>query len=392
MGVLPVYNNNMDLIKDKKIAIVGGGPGGLTLARLLQLKGADVTVYERDPHQDARAQGATLDLHEESGLAALQDAGLMQEFKARYRPGADKMRITDEHANIVLDDHATEQDEARRNRPEIDRGPLQKLLYNSLDPGTVIWNSRFASLTPEDGGWILEFTNGTTAFADLVIAADGANSKLRPYLISIKPFYCGYTAIEGAVYDSETASPVMHKLLSGGKIFAMGDNRSLIVSSKGDGSLVFYPCFKADEDWVKESGIDFMDKAQVLAWFKTEFASWDNCWHELFQNASGTFTPRPLYCMPLNQTWVAQPNLTMLGDAAHLMPPYAGEGVNMAMLDALELSRALTDGNHPDTLTAIAAYEKQMRSRAAKAADMSVQSLQIMHTPQAMEFMMGIAG
>lgn len=382
----------MKTIQNKKIAIVGGGPGGLTLARLLQQKGADVTVYERDLHQDARAQGATLDLHEESGLAALQEAGLMNEFRANYRPGADKMRVTDEHTNIVLDDHIGKQEESHRNRPEIDRGPLQKLLLESLTPGTVVWDSQFVSLTPHNYGWKIEFKNGNTALADLVIAADGANSKLRPYLTPLKPFYCGHTAIEGAVYNSERVIPAMHQLLNGGKIFAMGDNRSLIVSAKGDGSLVFYPCFKADENWVKESGIDFTDKAQVLAWFKTEFARWGAIWHELFENANGAFVPRPLYSMPLNQNWEAQSNLTMLGDAAHLMPPYAGEGVNMAMLDALELSRALTDETYPDTLAAITAFEKQMRVRASEVADQSIQSLEILHSPGAIDFMMRIAG
>lgn len=68
-------------IANKQIAIIGGGPGGLTLARLLQLKGARVKVYERDLHQTARIQGGALDLHTESGLAALTKAGLMEEFK-----------------------------------------------------------------------------------------------------------------------------------------------------------------------------------------------------------------------------------------------------------------------------------------------------------------------
>jgi 2-polyprenyl-6-methoxyphenol hydroxylase-like FAD-dependent oxidoreductase len=387
-----IKQQNMNTIKDKKIAVIGGGPGGLTLARLLQLKGADVTIFERDQHQDARAQGATLDLHEESGLAALQEAGLMNEFRANYRPGADKMRITDKNANIALDEHIEEQAEIYRNRPEIDRGPLQKLLLQSLKPGTVVWDSQFVSLTPHNTGWKLEFKNGATAIADLVIAADGANSKLRPYLTPIKPFYCGYTAIEGAVYNSKTTIPEMHQLSSGGKIFALGDNRSLIVSAKGDGSLVFYPCFKADENWVKESGIDFADKVQVLAWFKTEFSNWGDIWTKLFEGASSAFVPRPLYAMPLDQTWEAQPNLSMIGDAAHLMPPYAGEGVNMAMLDALELSRALTNKTYTDTLVAIAIFEKQMRGRASEVADQSIKSLEILHSPGAIDFMMRIAG
>lgn len=66
----------MNNLQEKKIAIVGGGPGGLTLARLLQMNGADVSVYERDKDENARPKGATLDLHDESGLRALREAGL----------------------------------------------------------------------------------------------------------------------------------------------------------------------------------------------------------------------------------------------------------------------------------------------------------------------------
>src|SRR6476619_1987723 len=94
----------MSIITDKNIAIVGGGHGGLTLARLLQMNGAEVKVYERDLNRNARVQGATLDLHQESGLKALDVAGLMYNFRANYRPGADKMRITDKNANIVFED------------------------------------------------------------------------------------------------------------------------------------------------------------------------------------------------------------------------------------------------------------------------------------------------
>ncbi len=74
-------------LKDKKIAIVGGGPGGLTLARLLQLQDVDVTVYERDADKNARVQGAPLDLHENSGLAAIRQAGLLDVFKQSFMPG-----------------------------------------------------------------------------------------------------------------------------------------------------------------------------------------------------------------------------------------------------------------------------------------------------------------
>jgi 2-polyprenyl-6-methoxyphenol hydroxylase-like FAD-dependent oxidoreductase len=378
----------MNIIENKTIAIVGGGPGGLTLARLLQISGAEVNVYERDLNKDARMQGATLDLHDDSGLKALRAAGLMDAVIANYRPGADRVRVMNKHAQIILEDDVNK--EGQLSRPEIDRGPLQNILLDSLLPGTVVWNSQFVTMSSNNGCWKLEFKNGTSAYADIVIAADGANSRIRPYVTEIKPFYVGVTALEGAVYNSEAASPHMHKLLNGGKIFAMGNDKTLIVSSKGDGSLVFYPSFKTGENWIRESEIDFSDKAQVLAWFKAEYAGWDDAWLELFESASTRYMPRPIYCMPLDQTWEPLPNLTLLGDAAHLMPPYAGEGVNMAMLDALELSECLINGKYPDLLPAIAAYETQMRLRAAESAQQSLDSMDILHSPEALPFLVQI--
>lgn len=76
--------------------------------------------------------------------------------------------------------------------------------------------------------------------------------------------------------------------------------------------------------------------------------------------------------MPLNQTWEALPNVTILGDAAHLMPPFAGEGVNMAMLDALELSERLTTNQHNSIQDAIF-YETNMRKRASRMAEESLE-------------------
>src|SRR6478736_8829795 len=158
------------LIQNKQIAIVGGGPGGLTLARLLQLKGANVKVYERDFNREVRTQGATLDLHYESGLKALEEAGLMDAFKANYRPKADRLRIVDENAKIFFDDH---NDESTGNfgdewfRPEIDRGPLRNILLDSLQPDTVVWNSHIVSLENIDDTWKIIFKNGNAAFADI---------------------------------------------------------------------------------------------------------------------------------------------------------------------------------------------------------------------------------
>jgi len=373
------------LIKNKVIAIIGGGPGGLTLARLLQQKGANVKVYERDEHKDVRVQGATLDLHEESGLAALKEGGLMDAFNANYRPGADKLRLVDKHSVIMHD----ENDEQESNRPEIDRGPLRKILLDSLEDETVVWNSHFSCMVQINDQWKIEFKNGTSVIADVVIAADGANSKIRPFITPVKPFYSGVTMVEGVVYNSEVNAPKIHELLNGGKIFAMADEKTLIVSSKGDGSLIFYTGVKSGEDWVKESGIDFNNKEQVKSWFMEEFSGWDHIWLELFDNCEDKFIPRPQYCMPLDQQWETQSNLTMLGDAAHLMPPFAGEGVNMAMLDALELSRCLTNDNYPNIHSALSHYEKEMLRRSSEVAEETLQQTDALHAPDALNYLVG---
>lgn len=372
-----------NLISDKKIAILGGGPGGLSLARLLQMNGANVKVYERDINKDVRVQGATLDLHDESGLKALREAGLIDAFYDNYRPGADKLYVTDKNAVVVHNEDEDRDDSM--SRPEIDRGPLRKILLDSLTPETVVWDSNFSSMEKTGEQWKITFKNTTSAMADIVIGADGANSKIRPFLTPIKPIYSGVTMVEGKVYDSEINAPQIHKLLNGGKIFALGDEKTLIISSKGDGSLVFYTGKKEAENWTRNSGINFSNKDEVRAWFEKEFTGWDTIWLELFEKCDPDFIPRPQYYMPLDQTWDAQPDLTLLGDAAHLMPPYAGEGVNMAMLDALELSQCLTSNTFPDVHSAIQEYETTMRLRASQITQMTLEQTDSLHSANAME-------
>ncbi len=365
-------------LQDKKVAVVGGGPGGLTLAKLLQSKGVNVTVYERDSNKEVRQQGATLDLHEESGLEALRRANLMNEFKASFRPDAGRLRVLDEQAIIKMDEHEL-QDKDQEDRPEIDRAPLRDILISALHEDTIVWDSQFISMVKQDHGWLLHFKNGKSFYADLVIAADGANSKIRPYLTDIKPVYSGVTIVEGNIYRAEKNTPELWEITKGGKVFALGNEQSIILSAKGEGSLSFYTGCKVPENWVQESGIDFNNKQQVFDWFKVAFSSWGEKWHELFASNEIWFMPRPQYHFPLDQTWTTLSNLTMLGDAAHRMPPYAGEGVNQAMQDAFELAENLTSDHFPNIQSAISNYEKQMQARAAAVTKDTLQNTEILH-------------
>lgn len=379
------------LLENKQVAIIGGGPGGLTLARLLQLQNVNVKVYERDLNKQARVQGSPLDLHDGSGLAAIHKADLFEEFKSNFLPGADKTLILNEKAEVFFSDHETNLHEDFGNeyfRPEIDRGALRKILLESLQPETVVWNSHFVSMEAQNEGWLLHFKDGNSVYADIVIASDGANSKIRPYITDIKAFYTGILMLEGNIYESAKNAPNIASLIDGGKIMAFGDTQNILLGQKGGGDLGFYVSFKADENWAKTNGLDYADKTQMLEWFKTEYPEWSSNWYELFENVSAPFIPRPIYCMPLDQTWEALPNLTMIGDAAHVMPPFAGEGANMAMLDALELSECLTSYKYKTVQEAISDYETIMRKRASEAAQESIENGEKMHSKEALKTML----
>jgi 2-polyprenyl-6-methoxyphenol hydroxylase-like FAD-dependent oxidoreductase len=158
------------------IAIIGGGPCGLTLARLLECKGIDYVVYERDENENSNTSGGTLDIHPETGQRALREAGLIDEFKkyARYEDTlftlADK--LGKKHLQIG----------EGRDAPEIDRIELRQILLNSIPKDKIKWGHALTSATlGKDKRPVLQFANGVVLSGfKLAIGADGAWSKLRP--------------------------------------------------------------------------------------------------------------------------------------------------------------------------------------------------------------------
>ena len=248
------------------------------------------------------------------------------------------------------------------------------------------------SMEKQNEGWLLHFKNGSSAYADMVIGADGANSRIRPYITGIKAFYSGIIMLEININEAEKTTPRMYALLNGGKVMAFGNGRNILGGQKSEGGLGFYATFKADESWVTNNGLDYADKIQLLTWFKQAYTGWSSIWYELFENIATPAIPRLIYCMPLDQTWDALPNLTLLGDAAHVMPPFAGEGANTSMFDALELSECLTADKYDTLQQAIASYEVSMRKRAAAAAKLSLGNGERMHSQGALEKMLAVFG
>ena len=380
------------LLQNKQVAIIGGGPGGLTLARLLQQQGVAVRVYERDVSPRVRLQGSALDLHYDSGLKALVAADLLAEFKRAYRPGADAMVVVNGQLEVLLDQHT---DQAAQDfgdegfRPEIDRGPLRDLLVASLRTETVVWDARFTAMQPAGAGWDIHFENGTQAYADVVVAADGANSRVRPYATEVRPVYAGFVLLEGSIPEAAQRVPALWQLIQGGSLTALENGQTISFLTKGDGALNFWVWVKRPEDWLATSGITWTDRSAVAAWFTQEFRTWSPNWQDVFANEALTVVPRPSYYLPLTPPWPSQPNLTLLGDAAHCMPPN-GEGVNQAMLDALDLAEAL-GGTHYETIgQAIAAFEEQMRQRMVGVEADTRQLLEVMHAANNQEVFLSI--
>jgi 2-polyprenyl-6-methoxyphenol hydroxylase-like FAD-dependent oxidoreductase len=368
----------MRAVEGKKIAIVGGGPGGLTLARLLQIRGADVAVYERDQSRDARVQGSALDLHDDSGLAALEAAGLTDAFWANHRPELDRLRLTDQHGT-VLHDHARKMSGAGK-RPEIERGPLREILLDSLRPNTVQWDRKLESAEARGDQVALNFAGGESVLADVAIGADGANSRLRALVTPIRPQYVGVTLVEGVVAEAKEAVPELSNLLGGAALIALGNEQTLGMGTKPDGSILFYAGLKCADGEAKRRLEEANSADKRVAWFHANFEGWSELWAPLFSKASSTMW-RPLLVCPPDQYWEPKPNVTLIGDAAHVMPPYAGEGVNMAMLDALVLSEQLF--GEIDSANAIAAYETEMFARMRHMTEDTMLNTEMFYSPDA---------
>lgn len=170
------------------IAIIGGGLGGLTAARVLHANGIEATVFDLEPSRHARTQGGMLDIHEDSGQAALHVAGLHEQFRSLIHVGGEAMRVVDPSGVVLL----AEEDEGDRARPEVDRGRLRDLLVDSLPAGTVRWGARASGARAVGNGrHEVRFADGTTITTDLLNGADGAWSRIRPLVSSAVPAYTG---------------------------------------------------------------------------------------------------------------------------------------------------------------------------------------------------------
>ncbi len=345
------------------VTIIGAGLGGLTLARVLHIHGIPATVYEADASAEARTQGGQLDMHEHNGQVALEAAGLTDEFRAIIHQGGSASRALDQHANVLLDDP----DDGTSGRPEALRGDLRRILLDSLPSGTVQWGRKLVSVSTLDAGkHELQFADGSTVHTEILVGADGAWSKVRPLLSDAKPEYSGTTFIETYLYDVDERHTATAEAVGSGAMYALSPGKGIVAHRETGDILHTYVELNRTAHWV--DAIDFGDAATAKVAVAAEFDGWAPELTALITDGDSTPIPRMIYTLPDAHRWDRVPGVTLLGDAAHLMPP-SGEGANLAMLDGAELGQAIAA--HPgDIETALGVYEAAMFPRSeAEAAD-----------------------
>ncbi|KAK3344198.1 tetracycline resistance protein from transposon [Lasiosphaeria hispida] len=373
-----------------KIAIIGAGPAGCMLARLLHLANISVTVFEGEASPNYRSQGGTLDLHTTTGLAAVKEAGLFDQFLSKARYDGDSMQFTDKNLKVLFERAASlapsdfdasgkPRSGLTEQRPEIDRADLRRILTEALPSSIICWNRHLTGFDPETG--TLTFLSGAPESGfDLVVGADGAWSKTRAGFrpANAKPDFSGIGLIQLSIPSAATTAPAVHAAVRGGNLFATDNGCRIALQQLGDGSIwISLALAVPSEDWANpdQCGFDVHSLSSVQTALTSPSSTpspWFRPWHPLLTSAllaaATDPVPRTLYQLPVGFRWPHTQGVTLIGDAAHLMTPFAGEGVNLALMDALVLARrivqAAREGGEGGLDRAVAGYEEEMWPRA----------------------------
>jgi 2-polyprenyl-6-methoxyphenol hydroxylase-like FAD-dependent oxidoreductase len=352
------------------VTVIGAGLGGLALARVLHVHGIPVTVYEADASPTARTQDGMLDIHPWNGQPALAAAGLIEEFRGLVLEGRESYRILDRAGTVLLD----LPDDGTGSGPEVQRGELRQLLLDSLPDGIVRWGHKVTGVQAlGKRRHEVRFADGSTVITSLLIGADGAWSRVRPVLSDAAPAYVGVASVETFLLDGATRHRAAAEAVGAGSLFALAPGKGFVVQREGDGTLHAYAQLAKPLGWLADTNL--ADAAAVTARVVSEFDGWAPQLTALLTDSDTAPVLRRLYTLPIGHRWDRTPGVTLLGDAAHLVPPN-GEGANLAMLDGAELGQAIAA--HPDDAeNALADYEQAMFPRAAEAAGEDVYGIML---------------
>ena len=339
------------------IAIVGAGPAGLTAANIFHRHNWAVSIFDADASPDSRDQGGSLDLHVHEGQYALKKAGLYDAFVTVARHEDQEQRVLHHASGEVISEELPEP--GTGDRPEIDRLVLRHLLLAPLDPAILSWSARVEEVVRcSDSRYKLRLPTGMSEPFDLVIGADGAWSSVRAALTDDRPRYTGVTFVELRLGDVDEQHAAIAKRVGHGTLFSLHDGRGIIAQRNGRAIIRAYAAFRttAAEGPRPDRTLANITKEDLLSRFK----GWSPSLTSLISEADAIAAVRPIVTLQPPLGWAAKDGLTLIGDAAHVMPPL-GVGVNLAMLDAAELAECLI--NAECWRQAVRDYERIMIER-----------------------------
>ncbi|MEV0198427.1 NAD(P)/FAD-dependent oxidoreductase [Nonomuraea sp. NPDC050691] len=365
------------------IAIIGGGIGGLCLAQGLRKAGRNVTVYERDRTPADRVQGYRVHI-DPNGARALHDClppELWQAFLATTGRGGQDFGFLTERLDLLALIETPPAADPADDHHSVSRITLRQVLLSGMEDVVRFGKTfeRYERLP--DGRIELFFADGSSARADVVIAADGGNSRVRAqYLPHAQRVDTGITTVAGKFpLTDETRRLIAPRLSDGpnsiippqgmGMFAAPHDTAGLapvggIGVTEQDGALmdntgayILWAIGAAQGRFPRD--ISEMSGERLKATVERMIASW----HPDLRRMVSMSDPETVSLLPIRTSVPVDPwpasTITLLGDAIHSMTPMRGIGANTALRDARLLFQALTGGR--ETVEAIAWYEDRMR-------------------------------
>lgn len=342
-------NRHVNMGRKLRVAIVGGGMGGLAAANFLVRRGFDVTVYEQAAALGEVGAGLFIYPNSLRVLERIGFQGPLSQVGAKVGPGSQYYRMDGTVVGPIL----TTDSNGWNGMYGMHRADMLNALAAALPEGCVRTGHRCTGFEQDEQVARLFFAHGAQAEADVVIAADGIQSVLQKFVVEPQaPEYSGSRAYRGLVSRDKLATwnDRTHQVW-------MGDGKHFMVFPVRGGTLLNYVGFVPTGDELAESWSAVGDRDELAA----SFAGWHAPIVDLLTKVESCFWWGLYDRLPLS-SWT-NGRLVLLGDAAHAMLPHLGQGANQAIEDGCALSIFLEGCAAGDVPGVLKSYEAFRRPR-----------------------------